>query len=249
MASIQQPAQPNPRLDLSVILPALAMDTQYLRCVYAVRAALSGQVSYEIISVVKEVETFAGLASPDLRIVPEEARGIYAAMNTGLDYSSGTYVYFIGQDDVLLPEAVEAITLGLRKQADLILANVFYGKKRVYNNRPLPHWLIWRNWCHQGIIYRRELLREVEMRFPQEFITQADHYANIVLTAGHRATIVKHHACIAWYSASGVSARIPDAAFREQFPQLIHEYFGLLAYVTVSLRWTLVAMLRKVWHR
>lgn len=220
-----------------------------MRCIFALRAALSGHISYEIVSVVKEVETFAGLAAPDLRIVPEETRGVYAAMNTGLDHAKGTYIYFIGQDDILLPEAIEALKRGLGKHADLILADVFYGKRRVYYNRPWPCWLIWRNWCHQGIIYRRELIRAADIRFPEAFVTQADHYANIVLAAGHGAKILKHNGCIAWYSASGISTKIVDSAFRAQFPALIREYFGFPSFASVVFRRALLAIVRKVWHR
>ena len=244
-----QSAPLNPTLDLSVILPALAANTEYLRCIYALRAALSGQISYEIISVVKEVETFADLEAQDLHIVPEETPGIYGAMNTGLDHAKGEYVYFIGQDDILLPEAIEALTRGLQNHTDVILSNVFWGKGHVYKNHSSPRWLIWRNWCHQGIMYRRELLRKAKIQFPEAFKTQADHYVNIILTAGHGATIVKHEGCIAWYSASGLSCKTVDTAFRIRFPSLIREYFGLPSFAFVVLRFTLMNMVRRVFHR
>jgi len=239
----------NPTLDLSVILPTLNADADYLRCIYALRAVLAGRFHYEIISVVRDVKTFSDLESSDLRIIPEERPGIYAAMNTGLNHAKGTYVYFIGQDDILLPEAIDALNRGIQKRTDLILANVFYGKGRVYKNRPSPRWLIWRNWCHQGIIYRRELLRETGMHFPEAFKTQADHYVNIVLTAGHGATIVKHNGCIAWYSASGASCKIVDSAFRVRFRSLIREYFGFPSFATVVFRFSLMDIVRRVFHR
>ena len=242
-------ACPNPALELSVILPALKADAEYMRCVYAIRAVLEGKVSYEIISIVRDVETFADLVSSDLSIIPEESQGIYAAMNTGLDHAKGNYVYFIGQDDILLPEVIDALTLGSQKHADVILANVFWGTGRVYRNRPSPRSLIWRNWCHQGLIYKRELLRDAGMRFPEAYKTQADHYANIVLTAGHGATIVKHNGCIAWYSASGISCKSVDSAFRVRFPSLIREYFGFPSFAIVVMRRSLLSMAQMVFHR
>src|SRR5258708_18024118 len=113
---------PNPALDLSVILPSLTADADFLRCIHALRAVLVGRIHYEIISVVRDVQPFANLESLDLRIIPEEGPGIYAAMNTGLAHARGTYVYFIGQDDILLPEAIGALNQGIHKRADLILA-------------------------------------------------------------------------------------------------------------------------------
>src|ERR1700732_2791840 len=91
-------------LDLSIILPALTADAEYARCICALRAVLAGRIPYEIISVVRDVGTFAHLESSNLRIVPEVSQGVYGAMNTGLDHATGAYVYFIGQDDILLPE-------------------------------------------------------------------------------------------------------------------------------------------------
>lgn len=240
---------PTSPLDLSIILPALTADAQYERCICALRAVLAGRIPYEIISVVRDLETFAHLESSDLHIVTEVGQGVYGAMNTGLDQAKGTYVYFIGQDDIFLPEAVDALTRGLQNHPDLILANVFWGRGRIHRNHPWPHWLIWRNWCHQGIVYRRELLREVGIHFPESFKTQADHYVNIVLTAGHRATIMKHHGCIAWYSASGLSSKIADTAFRARFPSLVREYFGFPYFATVVLRFSLMNIIRRVFHR
>ena len=235
--------------DLSIVLPALAPDPEFLRCIYAVRAALAGRVQFEIISVVRELERFKYLESSDLRIVPEVKSGVYGAMNTGLDHAKGKYVYFIGQDDILLPEAAEALNRGISGMADVILANIFYGKGRVYRNRPWPSSLVWRNWCHQGVIYRLELLRDSDIRFPEAFVTQADQYANIVLTAGSQAKILKHDGCIAWYSASGVSTQIVDTAFRMQFPSLVRQYFGIPLYISVVLRLRLMDLIRKVVSR
>jgi glycosyltransferase involved in cell wall biosynthesis len=246
---MSQSAHLNLTPDLSIVLPALKATPEYLRCVYASRAALSGTVSYEIVSVVKDVETFAGLEAPDLRIIPEQGRGIYSAMNAGLDRARGKYIYFIGQDDILLPEAAEAFKQGLSMHADLILADVFWGNGRIYKNRRSPRRLIWKNWCHQGIMYRLEFVRNAKVRFPEMFVTQADHYANIVLTAGHGAKILKHDSCIAWYSASGVSMTVVDSAFRSRFPFLVREHFGYISYLSVVIRFALKDAYRKVSHR
>jgi|WetSurMetagenome_2_1015567.scaffolds.fasta_scaffold02779_7 glycosyltransferase involved in cell wall biosynthesis len=240
---------PNPSLDLSVILPALKADTEYLRCIYALRAVLSGKISYEIISVVRDVKTFSDLESSDLRILPEEGRGIYTAMNTGLDHAKGTYVYFIGQDDILLPEALEALAQGLQEHADVIIADVFWGRKQVFKNSPSPRSLIWKNWCHQGLMYKLELFQRAGVHYPSEFKIQADHYVNIILTAKHGATIVKHNGCIAWYSASGFSCKNTDCAFRIRFPSIIREYFGFPSFMIVVLRRALLSIVQVEFHR
>ena len=243
-----KPEQPTSSPCLSVILPALRADAEYLRCVDSLRAVLADKLSYEIISIVRDFETFSGLEASDLHILREPSHGIYAAMNAGLDCANGTYIYFIGQDDIFLPEALGAIDKGLRHNADVILANVFWGRGEIFKNPSSPRSLIWRNWCHQGIIYRLDLFRKTEMHFPQAFKAQADHYVNIVMTAKDGAKIVKHNGCIAWYSANGFSCKSIDGAFRAQFPSLIREHFGFRSFVIVVLRRALLKIAKMVFH-
>ncbi|MDG6999713.1 MAG: glycosyltransferase [Nitrososphaerota archaeon] len=240
---------PYPAVELSVILPALRPDSDYLRCIYSLRAALAGTMPFEIISVVREVEAFSELASSDLRIVPERGTGIYAAMNTGLDYANGIYVYFIGQDDIFLPEAVNALNFGFRLNADVILGDVFWGKCKIFRNSRSPHSLVWKNWCHQGIIYRREIFDKCGLRFPEDFKVQADHYVNIVLATRRDLTIVKYDTCIAWYSSGGFSTTNRDSTFRTRFPSIVRENFGLLSFFVVVLRRALLRATMKVFRR
>src|SRR5665811_2155392 len=100
-------------LDVSVILPALSPTNEYLRCLYSIRTAFSGRLEFEIICVVRDTNAFAGLAASDLHIIQESAPGIYGAMNTGLTKAAGRYLYFTGQDDILLPSAASAIIQGM----------------------------------------------------------------------------------------------------------------------------------------
>ncbi len=175
--------------DLSVILPALKADAEFMRCIWAIRAVCANKISFEIVSVVRCLEAFEGLEAADLRIIAEEHPGIYSAMNTGLGNANGRYVYFIGQDDILLPAAVDAIRKGAAERADLIVADVFWGSRLIYKNRRSPRSLIWKNWCHQGIIYNREFVIKSGVLFKQEFKTQSDHYFNILLASFPRS----HH--------------------------------------------------------
>src|ERR1035437_4329413 len=148
-----------------------------MRCIWAIRAACADKITFEIISVVRHPETFNGLEAADLRIVPEDQDhpGIYAAMNMGLSKAIGRYVYFIGQDDILLPAVVKTLLKGTMGKADLIIADVFWGTWRIFKNLRSPRSLIWRNWCHQGIVYRSEFLRGTGVSFQEEFRTQSDH--------------------------------------------------------------------------
>lgn len=223
-------------LQVSIILPALTLNDDYLRCLYSIRAALVGKVEYEIISIVRDINTFTSLTSPDLRVLLEEGTGIYRAMNLGLERAAGKYIYFIGQDDILLPDAAAAIIQGGAKEADVILANVFWGNRRIHRNYALRQSLVWTNWCHQGAFYRRTVFLQIIKSFPLEYKAQADHYSNIVLSADRTVRFAKHNGCVAWYSGTGFSTQSPDLVFRTAFPGLVRKHFGLISYGAVVLR-------------
>lgn len=223
-------------LDVSVILPALKSNNDFLRCFYSIRAALTGQVGYEIIVVVPSCDEFPELAGTDVRFVSQEGSGIYAAMNTGINSANGNYLYFIGQDDILLGAAAKAIKQGIDEESDLVLSDVYWGKSGVFKNCSSRSWLVWRNWCHQGIFYKRERFVNEIGSFPVKFAAQGDHYVNIVFSGLPGLKTSKYKGCIAWYSADGFSSKSPDMVFREAFPDIIRQHFGAFSYLMVVLR-------------
>jgi glycosyltransferase involved in cell wall biosynthesis len=236
-----------PTPDVSIVLPALTMNGDYLRCVSSIRAALAGRVNYEIISIVRDIDTFAGVVNTDLCLVLEEGPGIYRAMNLGLERADGEYIYFIGQDDILLPDSAGAIVQGMAKEADVILANVFWGNGRIHRNYALKQSLVWTNWCHQGVFYRRTKFLQTIKSFPLEYKAQADHYSNIVLSTNCTVRIAKYNGCVAWYSATGFSTQSPDLVFRAAFPMLVRKHFGFFSYSTVVLRRALLRCIKLIW--
>jgi glycosyltransferase involved in cell wall biosynthesis len=238
---------PNSILDVSIILPALMANADYLRCIYSIRAALGGAVNYEIISIVPDLSKFRELDFSDLSFILEDGPGIYRAMNLGLERAIGKYVYFIGQDDILLPDAALAISQGTKEDADVILANVFWGHERIHKNYGLRHSLVWTNWCHQGAFYNRLTFSRVVKSFPLEYKAQADHYSNIALGADRSIKIVRYDRCVDWYSATGFSTQSPDLVFRSAFPGIVRKHFGLVSYSAIVGMRILSKCIRSIW--
>ena len=169
-------------LDLSIILPALSINADFLRCLHSIRASINKNIKVQIICVVPSKKDFLDFESEDLIVTEEEYPSIYGAMNTGIKKSTGRYLYFIGQDDILLPSASEALLYGRDRGAHLILADVFWGRGAIYRNKVSRNTLIWKNWCHQGIFYDRQKFIEHIGGYPLSYKVQADHYCNIVFT-------------------------------------------------------------------
>lgn len=222
--------------EVSVILPALIPDSKFQRCIAAIRAAFTYRIKYEIICVVRDINLFDAYYGDDIKYLEEDYPSIYGAMNNGLKEAKGRYLYFIGQDDILLPCSANAIIDGMNYAADMILANVFYGGYGVYKNRRSRTSLVWSNWCHQGILYDRIKFINTVKSYPVEFKTQADHYSNIVFSGIPNIKILKYTKCIAWYSSEGYSSQFKDNVFRDKFPKIVLQNFGYFQYVVVVVR-------------
>ena len=77
--------------DVTVIIPALHLDNDFLRCLFSIRAAFKGRLKYEIIVVVPNISDFSELPGTDLNIIIEDEPGIYGAMNMGVKKAKGRY--------------------------------------------------------------------------------------------------------------------------------------------------------------
>jgi hypothetical protein len=232
-------------IDISIILPASKLNDDLIRCVYSIKTALEGKLIYEILIITPYGNDIVNILTMDnIFFKIEGVPGIYQAMNMGINDARGTYLYFMGQDDILLPSVVEAIILGNNTNADLIIADVFWGKNKIYKNISSRKFLVWKNWCQQGILYRRLRFMKEIGQYPVQYKSQADHYVNIVFSSTPFIKIARYNGCIAWYSADGFSTRSLDLVFREIFPDIVRTHIGFSSYCFVIIRRALLRLFR-----
>jgi len=220
--------------NISIIIPALKNDSQYKRCVFSIEAAFDGKsFSFEILVVTPNPNDFQG-SSRHVKVFKENHSGIYNAMNQGISSAIGEYIYFMGQDDIMLPSFCDALAL-CEDDCDIVVSDVFFGSKRMYRNKVSKLFLVLKNWCHQGVIYNKDSFKVNAGFYKGLYKSQADHYANILMMSGSRRA--RHYSgCIAWYSADGFSTVYRDEKFRKVFPVLILKKFGLIYFLVVSVR-------------
>lgn len=223
-------------VEISIIIPVIHADAKLFCCLSSVNNAFKGQLSYEIILVAKNKNDFCSFNFVNTLVVQESSKGIYAAMNDGICCASGKFLFFLGQDDILLPMAADAILNNESKCADIVLGDVFWGKERVFYNSIRATSLVSRNWCHQGVLYLRTFFIQNLGSYPTKYLSQGDHYANIMLASVPGVRIAKYNGCIAWYSCKGFSTQYIDLPFRNEFPHLVKRRFGLFWALWVKLR-------------
>ena len=226
-----QPFSNGTRPLLSIIIPVLEPDAELARCVHCILGATQNLTAPELVIVTppRFVTAIAALY-PSTRVFAETRRGIYSAMNDGAAASRGQYLYFIGKDDMMLSTLREALTVLDREHPFALFCDVYWGTRGTYSGKPSRLRLLWRNLCHQGIIYSREAF-ERHGPYLRPMRVQADHLLNIKIlwdrTGASRICYLKQP--LAWYSGDGFSMVNRDATFWRLYPNIMRRYVGYWA--------------------
>jgi glycosyltransferase involved in cell wall biosynthesis len=99
--------------------------------------------------------------------ISEPDRGIYDAMNKGVQLARGRWLCFLGSDDTLR-DSLRVVAQFLRGDQTVYYGNVFMtGSKRLYDGAFGPLKLSRRNICQQAIFYPRSLfeVRQFDLRY------------------------------------------------------------------------------------
>jgi glycosyltransferase involved in cell wall biosynthesis len=216
------------KAELSIVIPLLEPDEEFYRLLASIHVVRDSFCSVEVVVISKNYfvlsEEFCYV-----RVLVEARRGIYNAMNQGLKEVTGQFVYFIGKDDFLLPSFAN-LSRELIGNHDIYLFDTVWGGGIVYKNYQSKLFLIARNWCHQGVIYRRSTLVDSSLTFPRCFTTQADHYINIRLAWKGCVSIRRVRSLSAYYSATGFSTVVKDQMFKRLYPLVLKKYCGRTYY-------------------
>src|SRR5215216_6167566 len=119
---------------LSIIIPTYNSEKTLSCCLQSVLnqtfkdfeiLIIDGLSSDNTINVIK------GYNNSKIRVYSEKDKGIYDAMNKGIEKSAGEWLYFLGSDDQFFNEYVlEAIFQGnkdILKHSDYVYGNVIWG--------------------------------------------------------------------------------------------------------------------------
>lgn len=216
---------------LTVVVPALRVDAELRRCIDSIRLVLPDASDCEVVLVVPPRHVGgARQRFPDARVVAESRPSVYAAMNDGVAASTGRYLYFVGQDDVLLPVATEALKVLVAESPYVLFADVYWGSDGVRRGRTSRWSVLFMNVCQQGIVYSREAVL-ANGPYLRRLRVQADHLLNIRVlwhpAAKGRVRYLPRP--LAWYAATGMSFRTRDTVFHRVHAAIIGRYLGPVA--------------------
>jgi len=243
-ASPQMLSPPRPRLVMnppliSVITPTFNSGAKIAVTVASVLSQGKGLYEFLVIDGGSTDGTLAHLRAqgPALRYLSEPDEGIYDAMNKGIRLTSGTFLYFLGAGDRLLPGVLEAVAAEIRKlpcQGQTSQPTLLYGNvdwySRPYDGRFNRLKLLRYNICHQAIFYQRSVFARLGF-YNTKYPSLADWEFNIRCfnDRGIRKRYIPLR--IANYDEPGKSATTPDPAFWAELSRLRRQQHG------VSIAW------------
>jgi len=168
----------------------------------------------------------------NIRLLTENDRGIYHAMNKGLDLCTGDWIIFLGADDSFYDENVltDLFEQGLFQEEQVIYGNVsvvgdtFWAKDgRVYDGPFELKKLFRTNICHQCIFYPRSVIGKIGY-YSETYPISADWDYNLRCYIKYKFSYTDK--IIAFFKSGGVSMSGDDTLSKDFLNNIIN-YFQI----------------------
>jgi glycosyltransferase involved in cell wall biosynthesis len=225
-SGVQDPASPSPRV--SIVVPCFNSAGTLADCLSSIVAQWREALEIIVIDGGSTDGTQAISAAFGDRIAhfsSEPDRGVYDAMNKGVQAARGTWILFLGSDDTLHPQFFRCLDL-LEDDSALYYGDVVLKSTGASSGGRFDRFrLQFRNICHQAILYPRSAF--LRRSFDQDYRVLGDHEFNLYCMGRLKLRFIRLPLLMATYNdLSGVSHLASDPAFERDRVRLAFEYFG-----------------------
>lgn len=197
----------------------------------------------------------------DIIIKSEPDRGLYDAMNKGLQLATGDYVVFLNAGDVLpTDETLENISNDVNERSDGRLPAVLYGDTNIVDNngellRPRrlvpPDNLSWRSFrhgmlvCHQAFYVRTDIAKAEPYNLKYRFSADVDWCIRVMKRAEKEdLPLLRLPEVVVNYLDGGMTNKNHRASLIERFNVMSHHY-GLMSTILMHIWFVARAVLKK----
>lgn len=188
-----------------------------------------------------------GESAHEILVFSEPDKGLYDAMNKGIDRATGDYLIFLNAGDVFPSEDTLEFVEGCVGEGEE-LPGVLYGDTDIVNmdghflrHRRLtpPKHLSWRSFmwgmlvCHQSFYARADIAKGIHYNLDYRFSADVDWCIRIMREAARRHLPLRNvNAVITNYLDGGMSVQNHKASLKERF-QVMRSHYGLLTTLFV----------------
>lgn len=250
---------------LSIIIPTFNAESTIERAIDSICSQryqnweiwiVDGDSSDNTISAVKTYAT----VDQRVRYISKPDKGIYDAMNAGIQLATGDWLYFLGSDDRLYSgDIIEKIFSNERvRESDILYGNVFSNEKAIHGKfdaaklvrMPVPH---------QAMFFRKTVFERLG-GYNVSCQCRADYLKTIELFFDKSIRWKYVNETIAYYARGGHSDTVYDTEFDRILESTFLKYFsdsldqrqiyrGMLYAVPYNLKkGSLIKALRFIWN-
>ena len=192
-------------------------------------------------------KTQVGENAHEVVVRSEPDRGLYDAMNKGIDYATGDYLVFLNAGDVFPSEDTLEYVEGCVGEGET-LPGVLYGDTDIVNNdgrflrhRRLtpPAKLTWRSFkwgmlvCHQSFYARTDIARNIHYNLNYRYSADVDWCIRIMKEAMRLHLPLRNvNAVITNFLDGGMTTQNHHASLKERF-KVMRTHYGLLMTLTM----------------
>lgn len=200
-----------------------------------------------------------GESAHEILVFSEPDKGLYDAMNKGIDRATGDYLIFLNAGDVFPSEDTLEFVEGCVGEGEE-LPGVLYGDTDIVNmdghflrHRRLtpPKCLSWRSFmwgmlvCHQSFYARADIAKGIHYNLDYRFSADVDWCIRIMREAARRHLPLRNvNAVITNYLDGGMSVQNHKASLKERF-QVMRSHYGLLTTLFVHAWFAVRSVVKK----
>ena len=163
------------------------------------------------------IEILENSKSDKLFFTSEPDKGIYDAMNKGIEKASGEWIFFLGDDDHFFNDNVlqSIFSNPGTENVDFVYGNVkseYY--KKLYDGKFDYEKLLQKNISHQAIFYRKNIFSKIGL-YNLNYKTHADWDFNLRCFENEEIKIKFENSTVAEFGKGGVSSNYDVPFLRE----------------------------------
>jgi glycosyltransferase involved in cell wall biosynthesis len=169
--------------------------------------------------------------------VSEPDRGIYDAMNKGIDKATGEWMLFMGCDDIL-QNILHEIIPDFKKPNDIYYGNVYMTcSKIIYSGRFNSFKIAIKNICHQSVFYPKEVWSHY--RYGLTYKVYADYELNMHLFVDKRFSFQYVEIVVAKYKEGGFASKNTDDFMKKGRYVILKNKYPRSVYLYAKMRYAL----------